>query len=159
MDAISIVPIGVVETDAARDKVRDRGRVSRIVLRRGLEEALEGLDEFSHLYVLFWMHEVPGEVKPLRVHPRGRREMPLVGVLATRSRQRPNSIGLTLVELLRVDGRVLTVRGLDAFHGTPVLDVKPFDGRDVAEDARVPGWWMRLEEKRGGRGPGGGASP
>ena len=150
MDAINIRPIGVVETDATQDEVRDRGRVSRIVLRSGLEEALEGLEEFSHLYVLFWMHEVPGEVKPLRVHPRGRRELPTVGVLATRSRLRPNSIGLTLVELLGVEGRTLTVRGLDAFHGTPVLDVKPFDGRDVAEDARVPGWWMKLEEEKKG---------
>jgi len=158
MDAVTIRPIGVVETEATRDEVRDKGRVSRIVLRSGLEEALEGLEEFSHLYVLFWMHEVPGEVKPLRVHPRGRQEMPTVGVFATRSRQRPNSIGLTLVELLGVEGRVLTVRGLDAFHGTPVLDVKPYDGRDATEDARVPGWWMSLEEKRGGRGPGGGAS-
>jgi len=149
MDAVSIRPIGVVETDATRDEVRNRGRVSRIVLRNGLEKALEGLEEFSHLYVLFWMHEVPGEAKPLRVHPRGRREMPMVGVLATRSRQRPNSIGLTLVELLSVEGRALTVRGLDAFHGTPVLDIKPFDGRDAAEDARVPGWWMKLEKKKG----------
>ena len=154
MDSITIRPIGIVETDATRDEVRDKDRVSRIVLSGGLEEAVEGLEEFSHLYVLFWMHEVPGEVKPLRIHPRGRRELPTVGVLATRSRLRPNSIGLTLVELLSVDGRTLTVRGLDAFHGTPVLDVKPYDGRDATEGARVPSWWMRLEEEKKKRGSG-----
>jgi tRNA-Thr(GGU) m(6)t(6)A37 methyltransferase TsaA len=148
MDAVNIVPIGVVETNAFRDEVRDRSRVSRIILRSRLEKALEGLDEFSHLYVLFWMHDVPNEEKPLKVHPRGRKELPKVGVLSTRSRLRPNSIGLTLVELLSVEGSALTVRGLDAFDGTPILDIKPFDGWDVAEDARVPGWWLKLEKEK-----------
>ena len=53
--------------------------------------------------------------------------MPLLGVFATRTNLRPNPIGLTLVELLKVEGAILTVRGLDAFDGTPVLDIKPFD--------------------------------
>jgi tRNA-Thr(GGU) m(6)t(6)A37 methyltransferase TsaA len=148
-------PIGVVETEATRDEVKDKDHVSRIVLRSGLEGALEGLDEFSHLFVLFWMHEVPGEDKPLRVHPRGRLDKALVGVFATRSPQRPNSIGLSLVELLSIEGRVLTVQGLDAFDGTPVLDIKPFDSWDMEETARVPDWWARLEEERSGRGSSG----
>ena len=79
--------------------------------------------------------------------------MPLLGAFATRTPHRPNPIGLTLVELLEVEGNVVTVRGLDAFDGTPVLDMKPFDYWDVAEDARVPEWWMKLEkEKQGKRG-------
>ena len=143
MELITLNPIGVVETEATGDEVRDKGRVSRIVLRCGLEESLDGITEFSHLYVLFWMDRVPGEDKPLKVHPRGRQDMPQVGVLATRSRRRPNSVGLTLVELLGVDGRVLNVRGLDAFAGTPVLDIKPYDGRDVTDNARVPYWWSK----------------
>jgi len=148
MEPITISPIGLVETEATGDEVRDKSRVSRIVLRKGLEEALDGIMEFSHLYVLFWMDRVPGEDKALRVYPRGRRDMPQVGVLATRSRRRPNSVGLTLVELLGVEGRVLNVRGLDAFNGTPVLDIKPYDGWDMMEKVRVPYWWIGLEEER-----------
>jgi len=143
MDEITISPIGVVETEATGDEVRDKGRVSRIVLCSGLEEALCRIEGFSHIYVLFWMDRVPGEDKPLKVYPRGRRDMPQVGVLATRSRRRPNSVGLTLVELLSVDGNVLSVRGLDAFAGTPVLDIKPYDGKDVTDNARVPYWWSK----------------
>jgi len=84
----------------------------------------------------------------MKVHPRGREDMPLLGVFATRTSRRPNPVGLTLVELLKVEGNVLTVRGLDAFDGTPVLDIKPFDQRDMVEGARVPEWWMRLEKEK-----------
>ena len=74
--------------------------------------------------------------------------MPLTGVFAVRTMLRPNPIGLTLVELVKVDGNVLTVRGLDAYDGTPVLDIKPYDFWDVAENAKVPDWWIRLQEEK-----------
>jgi tRNA (Thr-GGU) A37 N-methylase len=61
---------------------------------------------------------------------------------------RSNPIGLTLVELVKVEGNVLTVRGLDAFDRTPVLDIKPFDPWDTAKDAKVPGWWTKLENEK-----------
>ena len=75
-------------------------------------------------------------------------DLPLLGVFATRTMFRPNPIGLTLVELLKVEGNVLTVKGLDAYDGTPVLDVKPFDAWDNATDAKVPEWWKKLEAER-----------
>jgi tRNA-Thr(GGU) m(6)t(6)A37 methyltransferase TsaA len=101
------------------------------------------------LFVLFWLHEISDEKrKTLKIRPRGRRDLPLQGVFATRTMLRPNPIGLTLVELVKVEGNVLTVRGLDAFDGTPVLDVKPFDSWDMAKDAKVPGWWTKLESER-----------
>jgi tRNA (Thr-GGU) A37 N-methylase len=74
--------------------------------------------------------------------------MPLLGVFATRTANRPNPIGLALVELLNVKGNVLTVRGLDAYDETPVLDIKPFDYWDMRENAKVPLWWMKLEKER-----------
>ena len=83
----------------------------------------------------------------MRVHPRGREDIPLIGVFATRSAYHPNSIGLTLVKLLKVRDNVLSVRGLDAFDGTPILDVKPFDYWDMTEDVEVPEWWMKLEKE------------
>jgi tRNA-Thr(GGU) m(6)t(6)A37 methyltransferase TsaA len=145
---IVLKSIGVVRTTAVGDEVKDKTRISHVVIRNELAEALEGVDGFSHLFVLFWLHEIPAkQQKTLKVHPRGRRDLPLLGVFATRSMLRPNPIGLTLVELIKVEGNVLTVRGLDAFDGTPVLDIKPFDPWDTAKDARVPRWWTKLNEK------------
>lgn len=95
------------------------------------------------------MHRISNkERKKMKVHPRGRRDMPLLGVFVTRTPYRPNPIGLTLVELLKVEGNVVTVRGLDAFDGTPILDIKPFDYWDMATNARVPEWWLKLEDEK-----------
>jgi len=148
-EKIELKPIGFVKTKAFGKDVRDRSNVSEIVLRDDLAEALDGIEDFSHLFVIFWMHEISEEERrTMKARPRGRGDMPLLGVFATRTPHRPNPIGLTLVELLKVEGNVVTVRGLDAFDGTPVLDIKPFDYWDVAEDARVSEWWMRLEKER-----------
>jgi len=130
------------------DEVKDKTRTSQIIVHHELTEALAGIEDFSHLFVLFWLHEISGEQrKTLKVHPRGRKDLPLLGVFATRTMLRPNPIGLTLVELVKVEGNVLTVRGLDALDGTPVLDIKPFDPWDTAKDAKVPRWWTKLNEK------------
>jgi tRNA (Thr-GGU) A37 N-methylase len=74
--------------------------------------------------------------------------MPLTGVFAARTMLRPNPIGLTLVELVKVEGNVLTVKGLDAYDATPVLDLKPFDFWDMTENVRVPDWWKKLNAKK-----------
>jgi tRNA-Thr(GGU) m(6)t(6)A37 methyltransferase TsaA len=146
---IVLKPIGFVRTEAVGDEVKDKGRISQIVVNRELAEALEGIAEFSHLFVLFWLHEVTSEErKTLKVHPRGRDDLPVLGVFATRTKLRPNPIGLTLVELLKVEGNILMVRGLDAFDETPVLDLKPFDFWDMAKDAKVPRWWTKLEKEK-----------
>jgi len=84
----------------------------------------------------------------MKVRPRGRSDMPLLGIFATRTPHRPNPIGLTRVKLLKVEGNVVTVQGLDAFDGTPVLDIKPFDSWDTTEDFKVPEWWMKLDKER-----------
>ncbi len=148
---VVLEPIGYVKTSAVGDEVKDKAVISQIVIRDELVAGLEGIDGFSHLFVLFYLNQVPVEQRMiLRVHPRGRLDLPLLGVFATRTMLRPNPIGLTLVELVKAEGNVLTVKGLDAFDGTPVLDVKPYDFWDVAENAKVPGWWMKLhkEEKQ-----------
>ncbi|HDQ05205.1 MAG TPA: tRNA (N6-threonylcarbamoyladenosine(37)-N6)-methyltransferase TrmO [Candidatus Bathyarchaeota archaeon] len=146
---ICLEPVGFVKTEAVGKEVRDKNVVSRIVFREELTEALEGIEEFSHLFVLFWLHEMSDEDrKVMKVHPRGRVDMPLLGIFATRSPHRPNPIGLTRVKLLNVEGNVITVQGLDAFDGTPVLDIKPFDSWDTTEDFKVPEWWKKLEKER-----------
>jgi len=148
-DKICLNPIGRVKTEAVGDEVKDKSRISQIVLHDELAEALEGVDGFSHLFVFFWLNQISNQQRMiLKVHPRGRTDMPLLGVFATRTNIRPNPIGLTLVELLKVEGNTLTVRGLDAFDGTPVLDIKPFDSWDNAEKARVPDWWIKLNKEK-----------
>jgi len=148
-DKIFLNPIGRVKTDAVGDEVKDKSKISQIIVRDELVEALEGVDGFSHLFVLFWLNQISNKQRmTLKVHPRGRMDMPLLGVFATRTNLRPNPIGLTLVELLKVEGNILTVRGLDAVDGTPILDIKPFDSWDNAEKARVPDWWMKLNKEK-----------
>jgi len=146
---IFVEPIGYVRTQAVGDEVKDKSRLSEIFIDCELTQALEGIVGFSHVFVLFWLSKITAKQRrTLKVHPRGRLDLPLVGVFSARTNLRPNPIGLTLCELVKVASNVLTVRGLDAFDGTPVLDVKPYDPWDCAKNARMPEWWMQLEKER-----------
>jgi tRNA-Thr(GGU) m(6)t(6)A37 methyltransferase TsaA len=146
---IVLKPIGFVRRTDVGDEVKDKTRLSQVVINDEFADALDGINEFSHVFLLFWLHEVSDEQrKLLKVHPRGRRDLPLLGVFATRTMLRPNPIGLTLVELIQIEGNVLTVRGLDAFDKTPVLDIKPFDSWDKASTFKVPNWWIKLEKEK-----------
>jgi tRNA-Thr(GGU) m(6)t(6)A37 methyltransferase TsaA len=146
---IAMEPVGYVKTSAVGDEVKDKTLTSEVIINPDLASALEGIAEYSHVFVLFWLSEVTAEQRRiLKVHPRGRKDLPLMGVFAVRTNLRPNPIGLTLVELVKVEGNVLTVRGLDAFNNTPVLDIKPFDSWDIAENPRVPKWWIKLHEDK-----------
>jgi tRNA (adenine37-N6)-methyltransferase len=148
-EKIVLNPIGYVKTTAKGEEVKDKASLSQIILRNDLADGLSGISDYSHLFVLFYLNQVTDEQKKtLRVHPRGRMDMPLVGVFVARTMLRPNPIGLTLVELVKVDGNVLTVRGLDAYDGTPVLDIKTYDFWDMAENIRVPDWWKKLNSER-----------
>lgn len=138
-------PIGYVTTDATHEQLRHRTAVSKIVVDQRFARGLEGLEGFSHLYVLFWLHEMPKRSQKLKVRPQGREDIGKVGIFASRSPHRPNPIGLTLVKLLNKRGRTLTVRGLDAYDGTPVLDLKPHDKHDSTPEPKVPAWWKKLE--------------
>lgn len=124
-----LTPIGVVRSPR-KDLTDDFwGKVdAEIVLAEHLAaEAFAGLDDFSHVEVIFLMDRVdPAKVETGARHPRERMDWPLVGIFAQRGKARPNRIGLTRGTIVKVDGRVLTVRGLDAIDGTPVLDVKPW---------------------------------
>lgn len=142
--------IGRVRTQASEEDIK-RGRssiVSKIVIDRRYVDGLRGLDGYSHIYVIYWMHRRAGRRAELLVRPRGRADLPEVGVFATRSPSRPNPIALTVVELLKIDGNVLKVRGLDALDMSPVLDIKPYDYYDVIQGIRVPGWFERIWAER-----------
>jgi tRNA-Thr(GGU) m(6)t(6)A37 methyltransferase TsaA len=110
------------------------------------EEALYGLTDYSHVEVLFLMDRVdPAKVETGARHPRERTDWPLVGIFAQRGKARPNRIGLTRATIVKIEGRTLTVRGLDAIDGTPVLDVKPWMDEFAPMGAtRQPAWATEL---------------
>jgi len=141
---MTLKAIGII-----RNKVRQmpepgydwRGIVSEIVVDSSLSEALDNLDEFTHIIVLYWMHLATTGQLPTKVHPMGKRELPLVGLFASRSPYRPNPVGKATVRLLERRGNILKVKGLDAIDGTPVIDIKPYiPGYDSVSDARLPPW-------------------
>jgi tRNA (adenine37-N6)-methyltransferase len=109
-------------------------------------DAAAGLEEFSHVEVAYVFDRVEeGDIVSGARHPRGNTAWPKVGILAQRARMRPNRIGVTVCELLSVDGRELVVRGLDAISGSPVLDVKPYMvGFGPRGAVREPAWASQL---------------
>ncbi len=139
----SLKAIGIVRNEVKHPLKQDWEKVvSDIVMDSSLTEALDGLEEFSHNIVVYWMHldAATGEL-PTKVHPKGRQELPLVGLFATRSPQRPNPVGVTTVRLLKRRDNILKVEGLDAIDGTPVIDIKPhLPGYDSAANVRVAPW-------------------
>ena len=138
---MTLKAIGIVRNGIKQPLRRDWGKIiSDIVVDSSLTEALDGLDEFSHIVVIYWMHQVAGQ-PPTKVHPMGRGELPLVGLFATRSPNRPNPVGKATVRLLQRQDNILKVEGLDALDGTPVIDIKPYiPGYDSATNAKVPSW-------------------
>ena len=145
MNEIPFTPIGTVRTGRTDSVDKGWGQVESCVeLRPDYAAGLAGLDQFTHAWVIFFMHERDDEVPSLTRRPRGRADMPLLGVFAQRGRMRPNTLGITPVEVVRVEPAALVVRGLDAIDGTPVLDLKPYVPAFDRREARVPEWMERL---------------
>ncbi|MDP3062861.1 MAG: tRNA (N6-threonylcarbamoyladenosine(37)-N6)-methyltransferase TrmO [Chloroflexota bacterium] len=139
--SVVLRPIGHVVSPVAEPSQQEwESVVSEVVVDDAYAEALDGIEEFSHIIVIFYFHRSEPPTA-LRIHPERRQELPLVGIFATRSPMRPNPIGVTTVRLLERRGNVLRVQGLDAIDGTPVLDIKPhIPIADACEGARVPRW-------------------
>ncbi|MGC9522198.1 MAG: tRNA (N6-threonylcarbamoyladenosine(37)-N6)-methyltransferase TrmO [Anaerolineae bacterium] len=128
-EPIVMVPIGYVRREAAQPTGAEaipklRSETVRIVVHPAYADALLGVKPGSDLVILSFFHRASRDV--LQVHPRGDLDRPLRGVFATRSPARPNPIGLTTVRVVAVEENVLTVLGLDALDGSPVLDMKSY---------------------------------
>lgn len=149
-ETIPLQPIGVVLNAVRVPRMGGWERVvSEVQLRDDLAPLLDGIEAYSHIIVLFYLHLVPPERRgtPPHIHPRGDERYPLQGVLATRTQHRPNPIGVAVVPLLERKGNVLKVRGLDAIDGTPVLDIKPYIPHyDAVPEARMPAWAQSAAE-------------
>lgn len=131
MEALTLIPVGRVEsplTDlSAAPRQGDEGAPpARVVFDERYADALADLRPGTDVLLLTWLDRADRRV--LAVHPRGDAARPLTGVFSTRSPDRPNPIGLHRVTVLAIDGLTLSVSGLEALDGTPVLDVKPVLG-------------------------------
>jgi tRNA-Thr(GGU) m(6)t(6)A37 methyltransferase TsaA len=132
----NIYPIGYV---------RKIGEKTVVEIEERYRDALLGLEGFSHVYVIWWFHknDSPEKRRILRVRPRGNPDNPLTGVFATRAPVRPNPIALTICKITTVEGRRIYVESIDAFEGTPVVDLKPYVPVDSIAEIRVPQWAKR----------------
>jgi len=164
LEQIFIRPVGVVKSGTKKPSLKSRAdgisleggmerlkersrtrsqRKAQIVINKELDGILDGIEDFSHLIVLYWAHQTPDEGrKIIKVHPMGMKENPLTGIFATCSPARPNPVLMTPVRLEARENNVLKVAGLDAVDGSPVIDVKPYvPGYQVSGEVKVP-WWM-----------------
>jgi tRNA-Thr(GGU) m(6)t(6)A37 methyltransferase TsaA len=124
--------------------VEKKSGVVRLRISDRYVDALKGLEGFSHAFVLYWLdrNDTPKKRSILQVHPRGNTDNPLTGVFACRAPVRPNLIALTLCKILSVEGAAVRIEKIDAFDGSPILDIKPYIARidGVARGVRLPDW-------------------
>ncbi len=148
MQHIKVSPIGFVRSSRQKmeDDHWDNESVYVELSPQFSNASLNGLSDFSHAEILFFMHGVDAaKIETTARHPRNNTDWPKVGIFAQRGKNRPNQIGLTICKILRVHGNELHLEGLDAIDGTPVLDIKPWV-QEFAPRGRVfqPKWITEL---------------
>ena len=148
MDEIILKPVGYVRNQVTVKKDQFWGEdISTIELKEEFRGGLTGLQEFSHAIILCHLDKacyLPE--KHLLRRPRNRADMPMLGIFSQRTKDHPNQIGVTTAEILSVSETSVTVKGLDALDGTPVLDIKPYFPVFDRRDARTPQWVDTLME-------------
>ncbi|MDY7037089.1 MAG: tRNA (N6-threonylcarbamoyladenosine(37)-N6)-methyltransferase TrmO [Thermodesulfobacteriota bacterium] len=138
------------DTEAVKKRVEEiQDLVSEIVIDNRLEGILDGIEDFSHILVLYWPHQVADQSRTLtRIHPMGRKDFPLVGVFATCSPARPNPVLVTAVRFLERNQNVLKVQGLEAIDGSPVIDIKPYNPHYYfVENVKLSQWMIQIMEE------------
>ena len=145
-----------IELQERREKIREyhekvKHIVSEIVIYPQWIELLDGIEDFSHLLVLYWPHLIKPESRNLRkVHPMGRKDLPIQGIFATRSPARPNPVLVSTVRLLERDGDILRIRGLEAVDGSPIVDIKPYLQLYYdADKPTAPQWMNQIHKELG----------
>lgn len=145
---IELSPIGFVKNN--RIEIEDDNWseiISEIVLGDDIiTESLIGIEEFSHLQIIFYMDKVKDEKAEAKFrHPRNNTNLPKLGTFAQRNKSRPNKLGLTTVALIERIGRKIIVKNLDAINGTPVLDIKPVMKEfQPQQEIRQPKWTREI---------------
>lgn len=149
MNEIKLKPIGF-----AKSKIKEqqfggfKENITEIILNKDYVEALEGLQDYSHIIIIYWMNEAEGIVK-LKHKPQGNPKVPELGIFATRCPWRPNCIGISTVKLLSIENNIIKVKGLDIIDNTPILDIKPYlpDYDNPEGKIKLPEWTKELTYK------------
>ena len=124
----------------------DPTETCHLVIDQRWEPGLTGIEEYSHLVVVFWLDRATRRrvAGPLG-SAEGNTLLPPVGFFALRTPRRPNPIGIACPRLLGRNGNILEVSGIDAWHNTPIIDIKGYSPRDeLRQDAIVPIWLTEL---------------
>ena len=145
MKEITLKPIGFVKNNVKEPRFGNfANEVSEVVVDEKFTEALDGIDDYSHVIIVYWMDRIKNHV--VKHQPQGNPNVPIVGIFACRCPARPNPIAITTVKLLEHNGNKIKVKGLDVIDGTPVIDIKPYWPQyDKVENGKVPSWVNKLE--------------
>jgi tRNA-Thr(GGU) m(6)t(6)A37 methyltransferase TsaA len=133
-DRFYIFPVGTIKKE---------NEDARIEIDEAYRDALLGLEDFSHITVLYWFHEndTPEKRKTMQVHPRKNKQNPLRGVFATHSPLRPNLIALSICKIRSIKDTTIFIEKIDAFDGSPVIDIKCYiPSSKLGSDIRLPDW-------------------
>ena len=159
MEKIIIKPIGFVKNKIKEPRFCNfNNEISELILNKKFAKALKGLNDYSHIIVVYWMNKVVDELRSsspfanarvknyvIQHRPQGNPAVPIVGIFACRCPARPNPIGITTVKLIKHQGNKIKVKGLDILDKTPIIDIKPYWPQyDKVGKAKVPAWVNKL---------------
>lgn len=170
MAAMTLNPVGVVRSDiktpmlsadeeglSLEDRMENikayhrqvKETVCELVIDPQWAELLDGIEGFSHVLVLYWPHLIDPERRKLRkVHPMGRKDLPLQGIFATCSPARPNPVLVSAVPLVAREKNVLKVRGFEAVDGSPIIDIKPYSKSYLqVANLTMPAWMEQIHRE------------
>ncbi len=141
---IKVKPLGRAKNSVIKPMLPGwKDVVSEIVIDKKYAKGLDGIEDYSHVIIVYWMDKE--KECHLKHHPQGREDVPYGGIFACRCPQRPNRIAISTVELVKRLGNIITVKGLDIVNGTPILDIKPYWPQyDQVKKSKVPEWISKL---------------
>ena len=145
MEEICFRPIGVAKNDEKEPRFGSFSSVvSEIVVDEKFTDALNGIEDYSHVIIVYWMDKIKDYVITHR--PQGNPDVPVVGIFACRCPQRLNPIAMTTVRLMGRNGNKIKVEGLDILDGTPIIDIKPYwPIYDNVKEGKIPSWVEKLD--------------
>ncbi len=158
MERLTLEPVGIIRSehrDHAQTPIQPvcaQGCRGRVEVFPPFAEALDDVEGFSHLHLIYWLHRA-GEIASSVAGPSPLKVVPYLddvprGVFATRTPVRPNPIGLSLVRLVERHGNVLVVEDLDVLDGTPLLDIKPYVEKFDLRAGTRAGWFAEVGGER-----------
>jgi tRNA-Thr(GGU) m(6)t(6)A37 methyltransferase TsaA len=145
MKEIKVDPIGFVKNNEKEQRFGSfSNEITEIEVDEKFTDALNGIDDYSHVIIVFWMDKVKESV--ITHQPQGNPEVPIVGIFSCRCPQRPNPIAITTVKLIERQGNKIKVKGLDILDGTPIIDIKPYwPVYDKVIGGIIPDWVNKLD--------------